>query len=377
MILGQGERQEGLEGPIGRARGVVFLAHQIIWPGKANGEGAGGVQDRLLQPPADLPRPEAADFAPGQGLHPGIGQSRPEASAGETIGQGAALDQGGAVGGEPFAEGSREFRGAVDIFRGALRVLLALMGGVDQPVEMDRKPVVMIDIASRTGPIPAIGIPAIVQIQLVKTRQVTGLGRLVDRNANALQAQSRHQREEMPVVVGHADVLDMAQPRNEMGAGGLIQTVPQLIGRQSEGKAESGHFHRALVVVLGRLPVFGMLGIGAVFDAFAEQLPMREIPTAGVQRGEAPERTGEAFKPGGLAIEMGGVLAELDESAAGAEAGQQRLREVEQQLCGVGAVGERIHLECPVHRAAQSRPRRRISRMVWCSNSRATWPSAV
>ncbi|GAV33317.1 hypothetical protein ROTAS13_00972 [Roseomonas sp. TAS13] len=352
MRVRQGERQEGLEGPVGRALGIVVLAHQQVRPAIADAHPPGLVQHRLLQPPADLPCPEPADHAPGQRLHPGIGQRAPEGGGGEAVGQRTADRQRGAVIAEPVAEAPGEGDRTVAVAGGALRVAPAGQGGIGEAIELQREAVVVVDMAA--GP---VAVPAVAEVEFLDPCQVPVAGSLVDRQADALHAQPRHDRKEVPVVVGHGDALHAAEPGGEVALRGFRQRLPQMLGHQGQGEAQRRHLHRALVVVGDGLPVFRMRGVAAARQPLPEQGPAVEIAAARREGREAPERAGIALEPFGLAVEMRAVQPQPHLRAPRAEAGPQRRVQVEQQVGGIGAGAQRV----PADGRVQVRVRHRMA----------------
>ena len=62
----------------------------------------------------------------------------------------------------------------------------------------------------------AVAIPAVAQIELVDTGEMAVAGFDVDGDADLLEPESGEYGEEVPVVVGHADLLDVPDPGRDV-----------------------------------------------------------------------------------------------------------------------------------------------------------------
>ncbi|MNS35738.1 hypothetical protein D3C72_679030 [compost metagenome] len=335
----QGQRQKGLEGPVGRARRIIALRHGELRIGIADGEHAVAVGNRLFRPPAQMLQIKPLDLAPGQRLLIGKGQTCPEAAAGETIGHGAPEGECAAILIEPAGEIAGEEASALAVAFGIGIIRLAELR-VDQAVKMHGEGDVVIDAA-----VVAIAIPAVSDIKLVQFL-LECLGQAaVEIDAEMIKGHIDHHPEKLPVIIGVIALARRQQITAHIVFLHVGQRFPQVLRRKPQRKPDCGKLHQPLVLLAHVTPIFGMGGIGAVGYSLRQKRPMVEMIAAERKWGDAPERPGETFQIRRRPVEMRGGPAERHSCAALRKIGKKRGETVIQRPPDIGAAFERITMQ--------------------------------
>ena len=135
--------------------------------------------------------------------------------------------------------------------------------------------------------------------------------------------------EKPPVVLRHVVLVDLVQPPVQVFPLPRRQLLPEPLRREADPRADDRHLHHPLVVVIQVAPVFLVLRIRPVDQAFPPQLPeglrLRAFPR---QHGhDGPQGPAPALHARHVLGIVGGPFADVHPGPAGGQAFLQRLQQ--------------------------------------------------
>ena len=167
MIIGKQQKGKHLHAPVRRTGGIVPLRHGQIRISIADGQHMISVEDRTLQPGAQMPCDQTFHHGNRERLQSCQQADTEKAYLRETIGQGSAERNGLALFIEPVNELLCEFHGSRLVFFCPLRVIFLHNHGVDQTVKMNGKGNIIIFLSGIS-----VLIPAFTQIEGLQSVQI-------------------------------------------------------------------------------------------------------------------------------------------------------------------------------------------------------------
>ena len=264
MLLRQRQGKKRLQPPVGRAGSVVAFGDAQIGIAVAHRQHAVPVKDGQTQPGAQVPQQQPLDLTPAKALRrdTGKGHGRPEGALGEAVGQAPAIGQGASFTVKPAGKAGRDEPGALHKPGAALRVLPAHDRRVNQAVKMEAPQGIIVPLGG------LVEVPAVAHVMAFHQVQILPHTGLIHGLAGLAQPQVDQDAEKTPVVPGHIIGIDLSQPPAKallLGSGKLSKKAFRY---QAKPHAQHRHFHHALVKVPDVSPIFRVLGVRAVDQAF-------------------------------------------------------------------------------------------------------------
>ena len=227
IILTHRQNQHGFQGPVGRARRIVILRHDQIRVAIAHAQHAITIEQRLLQPPAEMAQDDALDHPRGECLQPGKSRRAPEGRLSKTVSQAATKRHGRPVVGKKMDKVGGKQQRPMTQFSTALRVDIGHQLRVNQPVEVEAHRNVIVP-----RPVRAIGIPAVAQVVAFHGVKMRFPHLRIGRHPGVMKTDLYQNGKEVPVIVRDRLRLALLQPAPEMGFLLLVEMSQHAIARQ-------------------------------------------------------------------------------------------------------------------------------------------------
>ena len=293
MAFRQGQGEKNLHAPVGRAGGVISLSHAKIGISVAYRQGPAPVKDGHAQPPAQIAKQNALRFAPIHALagDAGKGHGGKERALGKAIGEAAAVGQAPAFPVKPAGKARCDGLRPLDKAMAALGIGVPHSGGVDQAVIMEAPKRVVIPLGG------IIEVPAVAHIVALHHIQVFPEPVFIHRAPHLEKTNVHQDAEKAPVVFRHVELVDLVEPAAQVVPLHRRQFPIKPIRHKAQARADDRHFHHPLVVIPDGSPVFRMIGIGAVDDAFPPQGPefLRLFALSRQHGHQRPQHPGKAL----------------------------------------------------------------------------------